>query len=79
MSKVPTAEEFTNKLDKILYPVNPSETSAAIDISDVREAMKKFAKLHVEAIKNLQQSKYYAGETGYITKGEWEEIIKNIK
>jgi hypothetical protein len=26
------------------------------------------AKMHIEKIMNLQQSKYYAGETGYITK-----------
>jgi hypothetical protein len=39
----------------------------------------EFAKLHVEKIKDLQQSKYYAGETGYIKKEEWEELLTNIK
>jgi len=39
----------------------------------------QFAKLHVEKIKDLQQSKYYAGETGYIKKEEWEELLTNIK
>jgi hypothetical protein len=41
--------------------------------------MIEFAKLHVEKIKNLQECKYYAGETGYITKEEWNEILINIK
>lgn len=39
----------------------------------------EFAKLHVESIRSLQIAKYYAGETGYIKKEEWDEILNNIK
>jgi len=34
--------------------------------------------MHIEKIMNLQQSKYYAGETGYITKKEWQDLL-NVK
>ena len=49
-----------------------------IDIEDAKEALIEFAKLHIEKIMNLQQSKYYAGETGYITKEEWQDLL-NVK
>ena len=34
--------------------------------------------MHIEKIMNLQQSKYYTGETGYITKKEWQDLL-NVK
>lgn len=46
-----------------------------IDIDDAKEALIEFAKMHIEKIMNLQQSKYYAGETGYITKEEWQDLL----
>ena len=49
-----------------------------IDIDDAKEALIEFAKMHIEKIMNLQQSKYYAGETGYITKEEWQDLL-NVK
>ena len=68
-NKLPTAEEFlTNKYE---FDLN--------SFQDNVEHLKEFAKLHVEKIKDLQQSKYYAGETGYIKKEEWEELLTNIK
>ena len=46
---------------------------------DALEAMIEFAKLHVEEIQKLQKSKYYAGESGYIKKEEFIEILNDIK
>ena len=43
-----------------------------------KEQKIEFAKMHIEKIMNLQQSKYYAGETGYITKKEWQDLL-NVK
>jgi uncharacterized protein YlxW (UPF0749 family) len=45
---------------------------------DIKKMMIEFAKMHIEKIMNLQQSKYYAGETGYITKKEWQDLL-NVK
>lgn len=45
----------------------------------IKELLCEFAKLHIEALKHLQQCKYYAGETGYIAEAEWENIINDIK
>jgi hypothetical protein len=45
---------------------------------DIKKMMIEFAKIHIEKIMNLQQSKYYAGETGYITKEEWQDLL-NVK
>lgn len=42
---------------------------------DIKKMMIEFAKMHIEKVMNLQQSKYYAGETGYITKEEWKELL----
>ena len=71
MEKIPTAEKFLSKnIDYVLG--NDCK-------EDVKNAMIEFAKLHVEKIKELQMAKYFAGETGYIKKEEWEEILNNIK
>ncbi len=48
-------------------------------IKRLEEAMIEFAKLKVQEVKSLQQSKYNAGETGYIKSEEWNEILNNIK
>ena len=53
---------------------NPDEFNISIE-----DCMIAFAKMHIEHIQNLQQWKYYAGESGYIKKEEWEEILVNIK
>ena len=45
---------------------------------NIESLMVEFAKYHVDKVKNLQECKYLAGETGYITKTEWEEILNNI-
>ena len=45
---------------------------------DIKKMMIEFAKMHIEKIMNLQQSKYYTGETGYITKKEWQDLL-NVK
>lgn len=67
MEKIPTAEEFLE--DNLSNPTKGwSEKKRLIE----------FAKLHIEKIMNLQQSKYYAGETGYITKEEWQDLL-NVK
>jgi hypothetical protein len=69
-NNIPTAEEFLKRENL------PTDILSG---DDVNYAMIEFAKLHVEKIKDLQQSKYYAGETGYIKKKEWEELLTNIK
>lgn len=71
MKNIPTAEEFLKQFEL--------GNTGKIDIEDSKEAIIEFAKLHVQAIKHLQQCKYYAGETGYIVEAEWENIINNIK
>ena len=52
---------------------------SSITLGNVEKLMIEFAKLHVEKILELQHLKYYAGETGYIKKEEWEELLTNIK
>ena len=68
--KIPTAEEFLIKENL------PTDILSG---DDINYAMIEFAKLHVEKILELQHLKYYAGETGYIKKEEWEELLTNIK
>ena len=46
---------------------------------NAKQAMIEFAKLHVKEIQKLQKSKYYAGESGYIKKEEFIEILNDIK
>ena len=78
--EIPTAREY---LKACVYVAQDMDENDEPDVHDslyeVSEAMIAFAKLHVEAVRKLQESKYYAGETGYIKKEEWEEIINNIK
>lgn len=69
-NKTPTAEEFLKREDL------PTDILSG---DDINYAMIEFAKLHVEKILKLQHLKYYAGETGYIKKEEWEELLTNIK
>lgn len=71
MSNIPTAEEMLSK--------KFNEVKGSLSISDMQELMKDFAKLHIENVKALMEAKYYAGETGYIKKEEWQELIDNIK
>ena len=68
MSNIPTALDFYKEA-----LTNPAKGWAA------HKAMKEFAKLHIENVKALMEAKYYAGETGYIIKEEWQELIDNIK
>jgi hypothetical protein len=72
MEKIPTAEEF-------LIIKDDKDFRLSMSGLNVSEMMIEFAKLHVEKIKELQMAKYFAGETGYIKKEEWEEILNNIK
>ena len=74
MSKILTSEEFLNdfnkkhgNIDKLYYD------------DYVRKAIIEFAKLHIYNIKALQQSKYFSGETGYISNEEWITILNDIK
>ena len=69
-NKIPTAEEFLKNFNR--------QEGHTFEQS-VPEAMIEFTKLHVEKILELQHLKYYAGETGYIKKEEWEELLTNIK
>ena len=69
---IPTAEEFLLQQDCLRNVEDYFDDVQPIDLIE-------FAKLHVQAIKHLQQCKYYAGETGYIVEEEWENIINNIK
>jgi hypothetical protein len=71
-NKIPTAEEFLLLMKDEDFTLSKSGLK-------VSKMMIEFAKLHVEKIKDLQQSKYYSGETGYIKKEEWEELLTNIK
>jgi len=71
-NNIPTAEEFLLLMKDEDFTLSKSGLK-------VSKMMIEFAKLHVEKIKDLQQSKYYAGETGYIKKEEWEELLTNIK
>jgi hypothetical protein len=71
MEKTPIAEDILSK--------KFNELRSSFTLKDVEECMIEFAKLHVEKIKELQMAKYFAGETGYIKKEEWEEILNNIK
>jgi|LakMenE01Jun11ns_1017448.scaffolds.fasta_scaffold9958435_20 hypothetical protein len=73
-----TAKQLINKENSISYGFN-YEKLKAIDSKIVKTLMIEFTKHHVNKIQKLQESKYYAGETGYIKKEEWEEIINNIK
>lgn len=76
MHNIPTAEEFIKSTELV---VKFDNTQGCILEEELPNLLKKFAKLHVEKIKNLQDCKYYAGETGYILKEEWNEILTNIK
>ncbi len=67
-NNIPTAEEF--------YQQAINNKTIGDDITDLMNA---YAKMHVEKVRDLQQAKYYAGETGYIKKDEWEELLTNIK
>ncbi len=67
-NNIPTAEEF--------YQQAINDKTIGDDITDLMNA---YAKMYVEKIRDLQQAKYYAGETGYIKKDEWEELLTNIK
>ena len=67
MKQTPTALEFLNEAQ-----TNPTKGWTT------HKLMIEFAKMHIEKIMNLQQSKYYAGETGYITKEEWQDLL-NVK
>ena len=86
-NKLPTAEECLIKENVLLktieesgnFPLNLTRDTHIGSAHAIKRAMIEFAKLHVEKIKDLQQSKYYAGETGYIKKEEWEELLTNIK
>jgi len=71
-NNIPTAEEF-------LLLMKDEDFTLFKSVLKVSKMMIEFAKLHIEKIKELQQSKYYAGETGYIKKEEWEELLTNIK
>jgi len=71
-NNIPTAEEF-------LLLMKDEDFTLFKSGLKVSKMMIEFAKLHIEKIKDLQQSKYYAGETGYIKKEEWEELLTNIK
>jgi len=71
-NNIPTAEEFL----LLMKDENFTLSKSGLKVSKM---MIEFAKLHIEKIKDLQQSKYYAGETGYIKKEEWEELLTNIK
>ncbi len=67
-NNIPTAEEF--------YQQAINDKTIGDDIIDLMNA---YAKMYVEKVRDLQQAKYYAGETGYIKKDEWEELLTNIK
>lgn len=69
MSKIPTAEVF----------LHHDGFDMIFDGDKITEKMIEFAKLHVDNIRAIQQSKYFAGETGYITNEEWINILENIK
>jgi hypothetical protein len=69
-----TAEELLEK-----YRFEAGEHIGNRDYDKMCEFAKEFAVMHVKSIMDLQECKYYAGETGYIIKKEWEEILKNIK
>jgi hypothetical protein len=72
MEQILTAEEF-------LIIKDDKDFRLSMSGLNVSEMMIEFAKLHAEKIKELQMAKYFAGETGYIKKEEWEEILNNIK
>lgn len=65
-----TAEEFLK---------NSDATGMAFNREAIQKTMIEFAKLHIDYVRSLQKAKWYAGETGYIKREEWEEIIENIK
>ena len=44
-----------------------------------KSGMIEGGKFCAQQLKDLQELKYYAGETGYITNTEWKEFIDNIK
>jgi hypothetical protein len=68
-----TAEEFLKNSETY------DDDYPTVSIADATNAMIEFAKLHIKSVMELQMNKYYAGETGYIIKEEWNEILKNIK
>lgn len=68
---IPTAEEFLR--DKA------NTYGDRCSVESATKAMIEFAKLHIDYVRSLQKAKYYAGQSGYIIRAEWEEIIENIK
>ena len=44
-----------------------------------KSGMIEGGKFCTQQLKNLQELKYYAGETGYMTDTEWKNFIDNIK
>lgn len=66
-----TAEEFREQREKeIMFSLSfPGQ---------IDKLMVEFAKMHLLKVKHLQQSKYYAGETGYIKSEEWDEIFNEV-
>ena len=71
-------EKIMNKIDEDFYKENNYYLSITDPKSFAEKVAIEFAKMHIEKIMNLQQSKYYAGETGYITKEEWQDLL-NVK
>jgi hypothetical protein len=65
---------FLNK-DAILTREILSITAKAAFKSGMIEG----GKFCTQQLKELQELKYYAGETGYITDTEWKNFIDNIK
>ena len=70
-----TAEELL----KTIYNEGSGAGGDSYDEGDIERIMIEFAKLHVKEIQKLQKSKYYAGESGYIKKEEFIEILNDIK
>lgn len=61
--------------DAILTHENLSNTVKAAFKSGMIEG----GKFCTQQLKELQELKYYAGETGYMTDTEWKNFIDNIK
>lgn len=75
---IPTAADFLHNQD-LKIPHNRDRSGIAYPDWHCEERMIEFAKLHIEYIRSLQMAKYNAGQSGYIIRKEWEEIIENIK
>ena len=63
----------------MLTPTNLENEYPSYSKEWVLEIMIEFAKLHVRGIRELQESKYTAGETGYIRDEEFQEFLNDIK